>query len=217
MKEDAPTDLDQFAAWSQIVEAGAGVFVAALAIAAFLLAKKTLDAATAANLQAQRDSIEQTRPNVFVEIAPGLAGISHYDIVVTNVGNSSARELTLTFNAAWPDPLDDVATSVKNLFDTPRTLPPTCRIRSMWRLQGNFDDGTKKAGMGTAGTITANYRSDDPAAPWYSEEFDIHIESSGFWPVGEAGEKPNDAMSGDVRQFYVLGQALVRRVAELTR
>lgn len=52
---------------------------------------RTMVASQRANEQARRDSIAQTRPYVFVEILPGLAGLSCYDIRITNTGKSSAR------------------------------------------------------------------------------------------------------------------------------
>jgi hypothetical protein len=42
------------------------------------------------------------------------------------------------------------------------------------------------------------------------------IDKAGLWPVGESGPLP-DGLQGDARKFYLLGQALVRRVSELGR
>ncbi|KRC90222.1 hypothetical protein ASE25_07805 [Terrabacter sp. Root85] len=173
------------------------------------------EAARAANEQARLDSIEQTRPYVYAEIVPSLTGIHHYDLKLRNSGKSAARNLTLDFSD-WPDPLDEVATSVRTLFQTPRTLPPECSIRAIWRLQGQFTDGSTEAGMPKAGQISVLYTSDDPSCPQYREHFDVQISTSGMWPVGEEGPTPQ-GMNGDVKAFYVLGQRLLRRVAELGR
>jgi hypothetical protein len=173
------------------------------------------NAAREANEQARRDSIEQTRPYVFVEILPGLAGATSWDLRVTNSGQSAARELVLDYDR-WPEDLDDVATALRDMFVTPRTLPPRCSIRVIWRLEGNFTDGTSEAGLGREGQITVDYTSDDPETPEYSDRFDVMIDKAGLWPVGEAGPNP-DGLHGDAKKFYVLGQALVRRVTELGR
>ena len=173
------------------------------------------EAARVANEQARRDSIEQTRPYVFAEVLPGLAGATTWDLRVTNSGQSAARKLRLDYDS-WPESLDDVATAIREMFGTPRTLPPRCSIRVMWRLEGNFSDGTKESGLGRDGRITVDYTSDDPEAPHYLDGFDVMIDKSGLWPVGESGPTP-DGLKGDARKFYVLGQTLVRRVTELSR
>jgi hypothetical protein len=178
-------------------------------------AKLSAVAAQAANEQARLDSIEQTRPYVFAEILPGLAGTTTWDLRITNTGRSAARSLTLDYDE-WPSTPDDVAQAVQELFRAERTLPPGCRVRSMWRLEGNFTDGTTEAGLGRSGTITVSYTSDDPSQPGYSDSFDVMIDRAGLWPVGEQGPTA-DGLKGDARKFYLLGQALVRRVAELDR
>ena len=187
-----------------------------MAWAAWQTAKATLEASREANEQARRDSIERTRPNVYVELVPGLAGMSAWDIRIANVGASSARALTLDYNP-WPDTLDDVATSVKRLFTTPRTLPPGTSLRAIWRIEGDFGNGPAEAGIGRAdGVVTVAYTSDDPAHPRYTDAYEISIDGSGLWPVGEAGPDPT-GLNGDIRKFYLLGQALVRRISDITR
>lgn len=224
-----PSWTDQVAAWSSAATAILTLALVLMALAAWRTAKHTLDtsrqasvaaiasaeAARAANEQARLDSIEQTRPYVYVEILPGLSGQTTYDVRVVNSGRSAARKLTIDYDF-WPDELDDVSTAVRKLFATPRTLPPSCSIRSFWRLEGNFDDGTKVAGLGKSGTISVRYTSDDPSTPLYSDSFDVMIENSGLWPTPESGPTP-DGIKGAERKFYLLGQALVRRIGELAR
>lgn len=221
--------------WIEVVTAVSGaltaLFTAALAVMAWIgwrTAKATLKAATAsaeaaraANEQARADSIEQTRPYVFVEMAPGLSGVGCWDVRITNSGRSMARHLVLDYDG-WPDDLDDVGQAVRTLFTTPRVLPPGCSVRAIWRLDagpgGTFTDGTTAAGMATAGTIRASYTGDS-TSPTYTDEFEVEvmIDKSGLWPAGEAGATPGKFDSGDLKQLYKLGQVLVRRIAELTR
>ena len=99
--------------------------------------KAASDAAAEANEQMKLDSIAQTRPYVYAEIVPSLGGTDAYDLRVTNVGRTAARNLYIQFNN-WPKKIDDVAEHVKILFETERTLPPGCSIRTYWRLEGNF-------------------------------------------------------------------------------
>ncbi|WP_248583052.1 hypothetical protein [Nocardioides sp. InS609-2] len=224
-----PAWTDQVAAWSALATAVLTLVLVLMAVAAWRTAKHTLDAsrraseaatasaeaAKAANEQARLDSIEQTRPYVYVEILPGLSGQTTYDVRITNSGRSAARELTISYDS-WPGEMDDVSRAIRDLFATPRTLPPACSIRSLWRLEGNFDDGTTVAGLGKDGTITVRYTSCDPSSPGYVDSFGVTIENSGLWPIPEAGPNP-DGVRGDALKFYRLGQALVRRVGELAR
>ena len=217
------TFAEQLTAWSTAATAALTLVLVVAAFVAWNTAKDTLEAsrrasgaAEAANEQARLDSVERTRPYVFVEVVPGLAGVRTFDIRISNSGQSAARDLTLDYDA-WPDKLDDVAETVRTLFGTPHTLPPGTSLRAMWRLTGNFTDGTTEAGLGTAGTITAHYTSSDPAAPRYTEQFSVPIDNSGNWPVPEEGAPPRDEMQGEALQFYKLAQVLVRRIGELGR
>jgi len=225
-----PNWTDQLSAWSNLAMAVFSAVVAVFAYFAWRTAKAALiasreaseaakasaEAARAANDQARLDSREQTRPYVWVEVVPGLAGVSTYDLRIANTGKSAARRLTLRYDE-WPEPVDDVAGRLRELFDTPRTLPPGSSIRSMWRLEGASTDGTTEAGMGTSGTIEVSYMSDDPSqlAP-YSDQYEVMIDKAGLWPVGDQGPDAG-GLKGDARKFYLLGQALVSRVAELKR
>ena len=224
-----PNWAEQVAAWSSLAMAVFSAAVAVFAYVAWQTAKATLEAsrmsseagrasaeaARAANEQARFDSKAQTRPYVWVEVVPGLAGTETYDLRIKNTGRSAARCVRLEFDN-WPDPADDVATAVRELFETPRTLPPGCSIRTMWRLEGDFTDGTTEAGLPKSGSIGVSYRGDDPTEPDYLDAFEVMIERAGLWPVGESGPRP-DGLSGDTHKLYVLGQALVRRVSELGR
>lgn len=177
--------------------------------------KAASDAAAEANEQMKLDSTAQTRPYVYAEIVPSLGGTDAYDLRVTNVGRTAARNLYIQFNN-WPKKIDDVAEHVKILFETERTLPPGCSIRTYWRLEGNFLDGTTEAGMPKEGKIELFYGSDDPAAPQYKEQYEILMSRSGLLPVAEDGPEPNN-LHGKERKFYLLGQAIVRSIGNLSR
>jgi hypothetical protein len=178
-------------------------------------AQEAARAAKEANEQASQDSIRRTRPYVFVELLPGLQGIGCYDLRIANAGKSAAKHLTLHIET-WPSPADDVVSSIERLFRHERTLPPGCSIRTVWRIEGTFTDGTSVAGMLPHATVTVKYTSDDPSNPNYSDTFEISASDSGLWPVPEDGADPT-TLNGDARKFYLLGQALVRRIGELAR
>lgn len=187
---------------------------------ASLAAQKSALAAEAANEQLRRDSAEQTRPYVFAEVVPGLAGVATWDIRITNAGRSSARELTIKPNS-WPDRDDVAIQSLRELCETPRTLPPGCSIRVLWGVEkpgpGETVVGEEEMGMmPERGSVQISYRGDGDGSEWFEDRFDINTRGAGLWPVPEDGPEPN-GLSGDLRKFYRLGQALTRRVGELGR
>lgn len=206
---------DQLSAWSALATAVCTVLLLVAALIAGVVGVRTLHASRDANVQAKRDSIEQTRPYVYAEVVPSLAGPEKWDLRIVNVGRSAARGLTLTYDS-WPEELDDVTEKLKIMFDTERTLPPTCSLRVYWRLEGAFDDGTTEAGAATSGVIGVRYTSDDPSNPTYEESFPIGIDSAGWMPVPESGIEAK-GLSGQAKSFHSLGAAISRHVAELRR
>lgn len=213
---------ESVAAWSSFATAvfTLGLLVAAVwagftAVSAMRASKAASDAAAEANEQMKLDSIAQTRPYVYAEIVPSLAGSGHFDLRISNVGKTAARNLHIQFDN-WPEKIDGVAEHVKILFETERTLPPGCSIRTYWRLEGNFSDGTTEAGMPKEGKIELFYGSDDPAAPQYQEQYEILMFRSGLFPVAEDGPEP-DNLHGTDRTFYLLGQAIARSIGNLSR
>lgn len=230
---DSPNWTDQMASWSALASALLTLGLLVFAVVAWRTAHKTLEesrkasiasqqsakAAETANEQMRRDSIEQTRPYVFAEVLPGLAGVPSWDIRITNAGKSAARQLTLT-PTEWPDRDDVVTRSLRELAEPPRTLPPGCSIRALWRMgpprDGMHTNGPEEMGMNERGQILVEYDSDDTEQPPYRDTFDVNATGAGLWPVPEQGPTP-DGLKGDARKFYKLGQALVRRVGELSR
>ncbi len=214
---------ESLTAWSAAATAILTTILAVVAVGTAWIAVKTLKASQEANEQAKLDSIAQTRPYVYAEILPGLAGQNTYDIKITNSGQSPAKDLTLDFTD-WPDPSDHFADSVDTLFKTSRTLPPSCDIRAFWRLVQVSDPEdltarVKSEGMPEKGTITVSYTSDDPSQPRYTDSFEVQIDSSGAWPVPECGPKVSNykSLRESEKAFYKLGQTLIRRLGELKR
>lgn len=224
-----PLWTEQLSAWSTlatavltlalvVVAAVAGV-VAVRALQASRLASEAAllaaEAARAANEQARLDSLERTRPYVFIEMLPGLAGVNSFDLRITNSGKSAARNLTMDYSD-WPENLDGVGIPMRRLFETPRTLPPGGSLRVMWQLLGEFADGSTEVGMPSDGRITASYTSDDASEPEYRETSDVMIDNSGLWPVPDDGPDPK-GLHGESLQFYRLGRILTRHVGALGR
>lgn len=220
-----PLWTDQLSAWSSVATGIFSAIVALIALFAWRTARATLhatrDAAVAAresNEQAKIDSIEQTRPYVYAEVVPGLHGVGMWDLRIANVGKSAARDLTLGYDE-WPEVPDDVGRALRTFFETPRTLPPGCSIRAIWRLTsgtGTFSDGSTEAGLGTGGHLRVSYTSADPSQPIYADTFDVMIDNAGMWPVSESGPEPT-GLKDPERKFYLLGQVIARRLGELNR
>lgn len=191
------------------------VWAGRTAVLAMRASKAASDAAAEANFQAKIDSIAQSRPYVYAEILPSLAGPGFFDLRIMNVGKTAAKGLHVQFDS-WPEELDDIAEQIKNLFETERTLPSGASIRTFWRLTGNFTDGTKQAGMPGKGTIHLFYGSEDPSMPQYEDKYEVLIDQSGLFPVPEDGPDPK-GLSGHQRTFYLLGQAIARALGNLSR
>ena len=59
-------------------------------------------------------------------------------------------------------------------------------------------------------------RDATPAAPQHKEQYEILMSRSGLLPVAEDGPEPNN-LHGKERKFYLLGQAIVRSIGNLSR
>lgn len=83
------------------------------------------DAAVAAQRSADTAEIveaRQRRPYVFVQLKPGLAGLGMWDLVVTNSGESNARELVMAADE-WPETEDEITRPLRRFFTAGQTLP----------------------------------------------------------------------------------------------
>lgn len=192
--------------WSPAIMAATGVGTLLSAWAAVIFARKTLnetkkannharDAEIRANEQAIKDSVRQTRPYVFAELAPSVSGLATYDMVIRNLGRSMAKNVRIEFKPA-PSELDDIGSKVLDDLQHPRDLPPHAGIRTYWRIEapegGTLSDSegnvTKApAGLPLSGTICVSYSGDDDSQPEYKETYVINGDKSGLWPVPESG------------------------------
>ena len=212
----------EVSAIASVVSAIASSGLLILAIFAGRTATQTLraseeasEAAREANIQAKNDSIAQTRPYVYVEFVPGIMCERSLDLRIVNVGRSSARKLTLEFvdtaESANRSEISEIQPWVRELFQTPRTLPPSCSIRTLWcnlDEEGSVTSSSerKSEGMPLEGTIHLKYCSDDGTE--YSDEFEVLFWKSGLSPVPEKGSK-----FATRHDFYVVAQAISRAIS----
>ncbi|MEV7661804.1 hypothetical protein [Paenarthrobacter sp. NPDC089316] len=196
-----------------------------LLVGAFLawnVARETLKQARAAHKQVQQDSIEQTRPYVYAQVVPGLAGIGTWDLLVTNTGRSSARNLTMVSDR-WPEKDDVVTKGLKTLFSTARSLPPGARLRVFWRVglrspEARFGDGTRDAkGMTGAAMVTLSYTSDDPTSPQYHDSYAIDPEGMGQPPAPYRGIDVSSGLEAAQQDLHKMLAAIAENIGELRR
>lgn len=221
---------DVVMAWAAIATATLTLGLLVVAIFAFRAAKGSWKAATEANRQMERDSREQSRPYVTAQILPGLAGITTWDLKITNTGRTAARHLTMDYDQ-WPtknegggealETWDSLSRGLHTMFTTPRTLAPGASLRVMWLLDRGPDEDIERSdppkGLGKTGVISLSYRSDDPKAGTYNDSFEVMIENSGSWPVPEDGPNPPEGLGKLAKRADELMQVLIRRVGELGR
>lgn len=209
--------MDHTAQWPAVVSAFASTLLALTALGALIAATGNWRAAKAANEQAKRDSVERTRPYVFVEVSPSIGADNGIDVLIRNSGSSAARQVVIDFDG-WPDDPDDIAQAAQKVFETPRTIAPGSSVRIYWMLTAHsgqaFEDGREEAGIDTPGTATIRYTSDDPAHPEYEDRYEIDVPNLGHRPTGYRGVEPPPNPSA--REFYKLGQRALSRLSEIS-
>ena len=231
---DEPTWAEALSAWSSLGTAVLTLALVVLAAVAWKTAAGTLEESRKASVAAQKsalaaevandrlrlDSAERTRPYVYVEVLPSIAGTPTWDVRIRNTGQSAARAVRIT-PVTWPTRDDLVIDSLRELCETPLTLPPTCSIRAVWRIgpprEGETVEGPQEMGMDERVRVRIEYLGGEgEAAESFSEEFELLTRGTGLWPVPEDGPEPT-GLKGDLRKFYLLGQALARRIGEISR
>ena len=65
-------------------------------------------------------------------------------------------------------------------------------------------------------SILVSYRGDDTEGAQFEDQFDMNTHGAGRWPIPEDGPEAS-GLSADNRKFYLVAQALTRRVGELGR
>lgn len=158
------------------------------AVLAWHTAKKTLD-------QMRQDSAAQTRPYVYAKLEPSMGGRQAWDLVIKNVGQTAAKDLTLVASA-WPENDDDAVRDLKKLFATPRTLPPGTSIRSYWNLDFLNQDPSQNKGVTDPVTVTVKYvgtsQKKGPGYEPFSEDYELDPTAVGMTPLGWPGKSIRD-------------------------
>lgn len=208
--------------WSAFITALLTFGLLVGALLAWQVAADTLRHAKAAQDQLRRDSIEQTRPYVYVQLVPGLNGEAAWDLIITNTGKSIARRLTIECDA-WPENHDPVSEAMQKLFSTPQSLPPGTHLRTFWQLgipEGAKDEHGNTCPWGVTGpaNVTLHYSSDDPTNPVYTDTFSVDTDLfGGALPGRYTGPEPSTGLSGGERDRHSMLAALAHHLGEMRR
>lgn len=203
-----------------------GSWVTALAtIGLFVAAVWTARVAIGTLRQMKRDSEAQTRPYVYAQVVPSLAGIGSWDIIIKNVGQSAARNLTAQLSA-WPKDDDIITNPLRTMFSTPQTLPPGAQLRAYW-LMGPPEGATMRdpttggqvppAGIKDPVTVTFSYHGDGGNGASYRDEFDVDTTRIGLTPVASSGPEPKKSMDLKDQEIYKILGYIVSQLGELRR
>jgi hypothetical protein len=191
------------------------------AVLAWKVAKATLDQSKAAHWQMEKDSIEQTRPYVYAHLVPGLAGVATWDLLITNTGKSTARKLLIECDG-WPAVDDELTGPLRQMFQTPQSLPPGVTLRTMWKLGSkeneSWADGTDDpAGIASGATLRLSYTSDDPSRPSYRDAYRLDDSVIGLTPVPTTGPSAKTGLSPAEKDLHNVLRAATLHLGELRR
>lgn len=185
--------LENLELWSTIGDVGTAILtllLVALATWAGWTAVKTLN-------QTRQNSIDQTRPYVFAQVVPSIAGHSVYDLVIQNSGQSTATNLKVS-SPQFPDNPDRIAKAIGTLFEITHVLPPATHIRSYWHFSGedrNWNDAEGDLGMPPKAEIRVEYDGPDGH---YADTFPADIRVYALTPMGADGHNvPSNLTPGE--------------------
>lgn len=148
-------------ALSAIATAVFTVCLVIIALIAWWTAKKTLDAARKSAEQAeetvrqmrkdsigmQEDSARASRPYLFAQLVPGLAGEGCWDLLITNAGRSGAFNMTMEIESPTEND-DKVTRGARRLAESGMAIPPGGRVRTYWYVQPDERSRDEPEGMG---------------------------------------------------------------------
>lgn len=224
---------------SEIIVTGVNVGLLAVACLALVVARSQAVAARAANAlteqarqeaaakereaaaQAIADSQRATRPYLWADLVPGIAGPPTWDLVIHNTGRTPAREVILE-PEPWPAMGDKLGDRLREQLPRPFDLPPGASLRLAWRIAheddepGNVD---QPAGMPDETTLTLRYRGDDPLLAPFSETRLLDLPTrAGIIPAPREGAVAGGTdLYGVLKNINYAVRSLGGHVAELRR
>ncbi|PPG29659.1 hypothetical protein [Pseudoclavibacter sp. RFBB5] len=232
----APTADEWSALWGMISAVGAiGAVVAA--VAAFLVARDQLataaqqlrdaaEQAKNASLQAEKESFDRNRPYVVASVVPSLAGMGVYDLVLTNLGGSYARSITIGLDEgviATTHENDHISQSFERLSRFPFDLAPRDSRRMFWSVDPDENaDPPLGQGAPPSGRILLKYEweRDGPFGPEFEELF--AYDTGGLRdlsPVPDQGpvRRSTDPLASGMLNIEHALRAIARHMGEFRR
>ena len=197
------------------------------AVGALLVSVATLFVAVIqigrASRQLRADSEERTRPYIFLDVVPGLQGTRVWDLIISNTGKTTARDVRISLNQDLPtDEADKVGPNLAKLFEAGLTLPPGSRRRVMWRFEKSPQDVPPEA-MGAPADTEAEviYTGEiNGTQKVYRDSYPINLKILGpLVPSPSSGPKAtrwDKESEGWTNLDHVL-RAIAKHVAEIRR
>lgn len=133
----------------------------------------------------QSDSARASRPYLFAQLVPGLAGELTWDLVIENTGRSGAFNTTMKIYS--PIKSDDIVTQgAQRLAKSGVAIPPGGRIRTLWFVGASeFANPPEEMGYPSA-RISLNYSNAD--GQFFNDpSVEVEPNALGITPVPSTG------------------------------
>jgi hypothetical protein len=151
--------------WVSAVAGAAGVVVAVIAIVlTYTQVRLTGRQLRESSVREAQDSEARTRPYLSIDIVPGLAGRPTFDIVIANLGATTATDVRLRlthhdFDKQSED--DQIGPALGELLAAGFDLAPSARRRLLWRIPGDTNtEPPGDIGAPISDTVRATYMWD---------------------------------------------------------
>lgn len=168
-----PAQLEAF--WS-IVEALATVVGAGAALVAAVVAVQTLRALG-------QDSLDRTRPVMSVDLEPAVLSDIATDLIVSNIGQSVAKNVRVTFDPPLPQ-LEGSAASGKvtpylqrRYADAIPTMGPGKQLRNVYAVNVPDESGRKVNDEPVPDTFNVQFEYEDNRGRAYEDTYSLSLET----------------------------------------
>ncbi|RMB69720.1 hypothetical protein AYK61_26595 [Rhodococcus sp. SBT000017] len=205
--------MDNILLW---VTAVGAVATAIATIGLVVVAHKTLGGAKDQLTLLREQAEQERRPYVVADIVPGLHGPGSTDLVLQNLGRSTARGVLVDIGQlSKRNDTDHISDPLRRYLRNPRTLVPGARHRVMWHDVGNPETG--RAASGVSDTVPARITYTDDNGTEYSETNELGIEDmTSVSPVPTTGPRVLGSNSELADIDHAL-RAIAGHVGELRR
>lgn len=198
----------------------AGTWVTALATIALVIAAIGAGRIALETLkQQQKDSYAAWRPYLTAQVVPSLAGSPNFDLVIENIGASPAVEIEIS-SPDFPEKLDKVSESIRDLFKVVTFIGPGSRLRNYWRLEvrkgSKWSDGTKEpTGMPQVATLTIRYK--DLEGKTFEDQFLVDTKIYKLAPLPDDGLNPKETLSDAEKDLHQMLGTIAVAIGEHRR